>query len=69
MGIDIEKPFKTSPLVPENGMLEYCLCRSCVRGTTQQTNKENRKCRVRDFDIVSKYKHTERIFCNKHLSN
>ena len=27
LGIDIEKPFETSPLEPEeNGMLEYCGC-------------------------------------------
>ena len=32
-GIDIEKPFETSPLEPdENGMLEYCACQYIVFG-------------------------------------
>ena len=32
-GIDIEKPFETSPLKPdENGMLEYCGCQYIVFG-------------------------------------
>lgn len=32
-GIDIEKPFETSPLEPdENGMLEYCSCQYIVFG-------------------------------------
>lgn len=33
-GIDIEKPFETSPLEPdENGMLEYCCCQYIAFGT------------------------------------
>lgn len=33
-GIDIEKPFETSPLEPdENGMLEYCGCQYIVFGS------------------------------------
>ena len=33
LGIDIEKPFETSPLEPdENGMLEYCGCQYIVFG-------------------------------------
>ena len=33
MGIDIEKPFETSPLEPDgNGMLEYCCCQYIVFG-------------------------------------
>ena len=33
LGIDIEKPFETSPLEPdENGMLEYCCCQYIVFG-------------------------------------
>ena len=32
-GIDIEKPFETSPLEPdENGLLEYCCCQYIVFG-------------------------------------
>lgn len=32
-GIDIEKPFETSPLEPdENGMLKYCCCQYIVFG-------------------------------------
>lgn len=35
LGIDIEKPFETSPLEPdENGMLEYCCCQYIVLGTS-----------------------------------
>ena len=33
-GIDIEKPFETSPLEPdENGMLKYCGCQYIVFGS------------------------------------
>lgn len=32
LGVDIEKPFEISPLEPENGMLEYCLCQYIVLG-------------------------------------
>lgn len=33
LGIDIEKPFETSPLEPdENGMLEYCCCQYIALG-------------------------------------
>ena len=33
LGIDIEKPFETSPLEPnENGMLEYCCCQYIIFG-------------------------------------
>ena len=33
LGIDIEKPFETSPLEPdENGMLEYCGCQYIAFG-------------------------------------
>ena len=35
-GIDIEKPFETSPLEPdENGMLEYCCCQYIAFGTCE----------------------------------
>ncbi|MBO4937479.1 MAG: hypothetical protein J6C98_00555, partial [Oscillospiraceae bacterium] len=34
LGIDIEKPFETSPLEPDNnGMLEYCCCQYIAFGT------------------------------------
>ena len=34
LGIDIEKPFETSPLEPdENGILEYCCCQYIAIGT------------------------------------
>ena len=33
LGIEIQKPFETSPLEPdENGMLEYCCCQYIVFG-------------------------------------
>ena len=36
LGIDIEKPFETSPLEPdENGMLEYCGCQYVVFGVCE----------------------------------
>ena len=36
LGIDIEKPFETSPLEPdENGMLDYCCCQYIVFGTCE----------------------------------
>ena len=34
LGVDIEKPFETSPLEPdEKGNLEYCVCQYVVLGT------------------------------------
>ena len=34
LGVDIEKPFETSPLEPdEKGDLEYCVCQYVVLGT------------------------------------
>ena len=34
LGVDIEKPFETSPLEPdENGYLEYCVCQYIVFGS------------------------------------
>lgn len=36
LGIDIEKPFETFPLVPdEKGMLEYCCCQYIAFGTCE----------------------------------
>ena len=38
MGVDIEKPFETSPLeIDENGILEYCACQYIVFGNCQTT--------------------------------
>ncbi len=37
LGIDIEKPFETSPLEPENGKLEYCLCQYIAFGSCSDT--------------------------------
>lgn len=35
LGVDIEKPFETSPLEPdEHGILEYCVCQYIVLGNT-----------------------------------
>ena len=36
MGIDIEKPYETSPLEPKEGFLEYCACQYIVFGTCEQ---------------------------------
>lgn len=34
LGVDIEKPYETSPLEPdENGFLEYCCCQYIVFGS------------------------------------
>ena len=34
LGVDIQKPFETSPFEPdENGMLEYCCCQYIVFGS------------------------------------
>lgn len=36
LGVDIQKPFETSPLEPdENGMLEYCCCQYIVLGNCE----------------------------------
>ena len=36
LGVDIEKPYETSPLEPdENGMLEYCCCQYIVLGSCE----------------------------------
>ena len=36
MGIDIEKPYETSPLEPKDGFLEYCACQYIVFGTCEK---------------------------------
>ena len=37
-GVDIEKPFETSPLEPDtNGILEYCCCQYIVFGDYSDT--------------------------------
>ncbi len=35
-GVDIEKPFETSPLEPENGYLTYCACQYIVFGSCEE---------------------------------
>ena len=35
IGIDIEKPFETSPLEPENGYLTYCACQYIAFGACE----------------------------------
>ncbi len=35
LGIDMEKPFETSPLEPENGNLTYCACQYIVFGSCE----------------------------------
>ena len=36
IGVDIQKPFETSPLEPDmNGILEYCACQYVVFGNCQ----------------------------------
>jgi len=38
LGVDIEKPFETSPLEPDgNGILEYCACQYIVFGSCPST--------------------------------
>lgn len=40
LGVDIEKPFETSPLEPdENGMMEYCCCQYSVFGNCETEYK------------------------------
>lgn len=36
LGVDIEKPFETSPLEPVDGMLEYCWCQYIVLGESSR---------------------------------
>jgi hypothetical protein len=57
-GVDIEKPWETSPLEPdENGMLEYCVCQYIVFGSCPDTYKH----RIGDveFRLASCYPGTE----------
>ena len=40
LGIDIEKPFETSPLEPdENGMIEYCGCQYIAFGNCEDDHR------------------------------
>ncbi len=36
LGVDLEKPFETSPLEPENGYLTYCACQYLVFGSCEE---------------------------------
>lgn len=56
-GIDIEKPFETNPLEPdENGILEYCCCQYIVFGNC--TGIYNHKIGNLRFRIASSYPNT-----------
>lgn len=57
LGIDIEKPFETSPLEPdENGMLEYCCCQYIALGNCE-LEYHHRIDNV-DFRIATSYPNT-----------
>lgn len=71
IGIDIEKPFETSPLEPdEHGMLEYCICQYIVIGSApSELSKEIENVKI---DISESHPSTDLIqetFCDRHLSN
>lgn len=56
-GVDIEKPFETSPLEPdENKILEYCCCQYIVFGSCPNTYSH----RIGDveFHVASSYPST-----------
>ncbi len=38
LGVDIEKPYETSPLEPEEGYLTYCACQYIVFGSCRATD-------------------------------
>ena len=57
LGVDIEKPFDTSPLEPdENGMLEYCCCQYIAFGTCEHEYR----CRIDnvEFRVATSYPST-----------
>ena len=57
LGIDIEKPFETSPLEPdENGMLEYCCCQYIVFGTC--SSEYHYKIDNIEFRVATSYPNT-----------
>ena len=60
IGIDIEKPFETSPLEPdEHGMLEYCICQYIVIGSApSELSKEIENVKI---DISDSHPSTDLI--------
>lgn len=57
LGIDIEKPFETSPLEPdEKGILEYCCCQYIAFGTCEPEYR----CRIDnvEFRVATSYPST-----------
>ena len=60
IGIDIEKPFETSPLEPdEHGMLEYCICQYIVIGSApSELSKEIENVKI---DISESHPSTDLI--------
>ena len=57
LGIDIEKPFETSPLEPdENGMVEYCCCQYVAFGTC--SSEYQYKIDNIDFRVATSYPNT-----------
>lgn len=56
-GIDIQKPFETSPLEPDkNGMLEYCCCQYIVFGNCE--SEYHRKIGDVEFRVATSYPST-----------
>ena len=57
LGIDIEKPFETSPLAPdENRMLEYCGCQYIVFGRCE--SEYHHRIGGVEFRVASSYPST-----------
>ena len=57
LGVDIQKPFETSPLEPdENGMLEYCCCQYIVFGYCE--SEYHRKISDVEFRVATSYPST-----------
>lgn len=56
-GVDIEKPFETSPLEPdENKILEYCACQYIVFGSC--SNTYHHRIGEVEFHVASSYPST-----------
>ena len=57
MGVDIEKPFETSPLeIDKNGILEYCTCQYIVFGNCETTYSH--KIGNVEFHLATSYRST-----------
>ena len=58
LGIDIEKPFETSPLEPdEKGMLEYCCCQYIAFGNCEP--EYHHKIDNVEFRVAESYPHID----------